>query len=183
MSEQLDTSEKLSRSRVVMHWLLAASVLFLFVSSWWMLALPLPSEDFTYRVLPFQLHKNIGLSLFVVVVLLVAARLRAKPSAAREPKLLQRLAIIDHVIVYALLFTCCLSGYLSSSYSGWETSFWWLFDLPVWAQESDDLNIVFSDIHKWACWALLAVVALHISAALYHGMRDDGFINKMLRLD
>lgn len=54
-------SEQLPKAKVVMHWLVAIGVFFLFVSSWWMLSLPLPSEDFTYRQLPFQLHKNVGM--------------------------------------------------------------------------------------------------------------------------
>ena len=48
------------RTAVVMHWLIAVSIFFLFASSWWMLALPLPSAVFRFREFPFQLHKNVG---------------------------------------------------------------------------------------------------------------------------
>ena len=95
---------------------------------------------------------------------------------------LEKLAALDHVLTYFLITACCLSGYLSSSFSGWETTWWWLVNLPTWSAENDELNILFSDIHMWTCWALLAVIALHIGAALYHTFRNDEAIIKMFRL-
>ncbi|MBT3603479.1 MAG: cytochrome b [Candidatus Latescibacteria bacterium] len=177
------SSQPLPKSKIILHWLTAASIIFLFVSSWWMLALPLPSETFTYRQLPFQLHKNIGITVLIMVVAMIAFRIRNK---LKKPKLakgrLERLADLDHTLTYVIVIACCLSGYLSSSYSGWETSWWWLVNLPAWSAENDELNILYSDIHMWTCWALLAVIALHIGAALYHAFRNDDVINKMFRL-
>ena len=176
-------SEQLPKAKVVMHWLVAIGVFFLFVSSWWMLSLPLPSEDFTYRQLPFQLHKNVGITIMVMVVAMVALRIVKKRKQLQIKKSrLERLASLDHLLTYFLIIACCISGYLSSSFSGWETTLWWLVDLPAWSEENDDLNIFFSDIHLWTCWALLAVVAVHIGAALYHAFKNDDVIDKMFRL-
>lgn len=176
-------AKQLPRSKVIMHWITATSVFFLFVSSWWMLSLPLPSDVFTYRQLPFQLHKNIGITLLAIVVTMIAMRVYGREKSIQANKTrLEKLADVDHLLTYFLLIACCISGYLSSAYSGWETTLWWLVDLPGWSEENDDLNILFSDIHLWTCWALLAVVALHISAALYHAFKDDGVIDKMFRL-
>ena len=176
-------SEQLSKPKVAMHWLVAIGVIFLFVSSWWMLSLPLPSEDFTYRQLPFQMHKNVGITIMVMVVAMVAVRIVKKRKQLQIKKSrLERLASLDHLLTYFLIIACCISGYLSSSFSGWETTLWWLVDLPAWSEENDDLNIFFSDIHLWTCWALLAVVAVHIGAALYHAFKNDDVIDKMFRL-
>ena len=176
-------SEQLSKPKVAMHWLVAIGVIFLFVSSWWMLSLPLPSEDFTYRQLPFQMHKNVGITIMVMVVAMIALRIVKKRKKLQIKKSrLERLAALDHLLTYFLIIACCISGYLSSSFSGWETTLWWLVDLPAWSEENDDLNIFFSDIHLWTCWALLAVVAVHIGAALYHAFKNDDVIDKMFRL-
>ena len=176
-------SEQLSKPKVAMHWLVAIGVIFLFVSSWWMLSLPLPSEDFTYRQLPFQMHKNVGITIMVMVVAMAALRIVKKRKQLQIKKSsLERLAALDHLLTYFLIIACCISGYLSSSFSGWETTLWWLVDLPAWSEENDDLNIFFSDIHLWTCWALLAVVAVHIGAALYHAFKNDDVIDKMFRL-
>ena len=175
-------SERLSKSKVAMHWLVAIGVIFLFVSSWWMLSLPLPSEDFTYRQLPFQLHKNVGITIMVMVVAMIAIRIvKERKQLQIQKSRLERLGALDHMLTYFLIIACCISGYLSSSFSGWETTLWWLVDLPAWSEENDGLNIFFSDIHLWTCWALLAVISVHIGAALYHAFRNDDVIDKMFR--
>jgi cytochrome b561 len=174
-----------SRTAVFLHWLMAVSIFFLFLSSWWMLGLPLPSGEYRFREFPFQLHKNIGLTLTLVLVLLLYVRFKhrpATPSADVMPPWMHRLAIVDHIILYVTLFACILSGYLSSSYSGWGTTLWWLVELPYWGRDDEYLNMLYSDIHLWTCWVLLALVALHISGAVYHAFRNDGIVRRMLRL-
>jgi cytochrome b561 len=174
-----------SRSAVIVHWLLAVSIFFLFVSSWWMLALPLPSQELTFRQFPFQLHKNVGVTIVVLLLLLLYVRFKHRPPA-ESPEVMrpwmQKMAVVDHVILYVLIFACCFSGYMSSSYSGWPTTLWWLVDLPHWGGENEALNMFWSDVHLWTCWALLAVIAVHIAGALYHAFRNDGVARRMLRL-
>lgn len=174
-----------TRTAVIMHWILAVSIFFLFISSWWMLALPLPSKDYTYRVFPFQLHKNLGITLTFVLAILLYVRLKHRPAPVTSDALrpwMHKLAVVDHIVLYITIFACCLSGYLSSAYSGWTTTLWWLVDLPDWGHENEELNILFSDIHLWTCWILLALVSVHISGALYHAFRRDGVVRRMLHL-
>ena len=175
-------SDKGERSKVFFHWLIAINIFFLFLSSWWMLALPLPSENFTYRQLPFQLHKNVGITILAITIYLLATRsfkVRRKSlsSITKPVKLRDRV----HQSIYFLIALCCISGYLSSSYSGWGTTIWWVVDLPSWADESDSLNIFFSDLHLWSCWVLLSVIVGHIGVALYHAFRNDQDTDEMYR--
>ena len=86
------------------------------------------------------------------------------------------------MMIYMLIFIVCLSGYLSSSFSGWGTTLWWLVDLPNWGWESEELNELFSEVHLWTCWMLLAVIILHVSGAVYHAFRRDGVVRRMLHL-
>jgi len=174
-----------SRSAVLIHWIIAVSIFFLFVSSWWMLALPLPSKELTFRQFPFQLHKNIGITIVILLVLFLYVRFRHRPAAApaeHMPGWMRKLAIADHVILYVLIFATCLSGYLSSSYSGWGTTYWWLIKLPYWGRKDEELNLFWSDVHLWASWLLLAVLSVHIAGALYHAFRNDGIVRRMLRM-
>ena len=173
-----------SRTAIVIHWFMAVSIFFLFISSWWMLALPLPSADYQYRVLPFQLHKNLGITLILGLAVLLYVRFKYRPTPETSNELrpwMHKLAVIDHIALYIVIFVCCLSGYLSSAYSGWTTTLWWTLDLPDWAYENEELNILFSDIHLWTCWALLAFVSVHIGGALYHAFRHGGVVHRMLR--
>jgi cytochrome b561 len=174
-----------SRTALLLHWFMAVSIFFLFVSSWWMLGLPLASAEYRFREIPFQLHKNLGITLVAAIIVLLYVRIKHRPQPDLDeilPSRMSRLAKTDHVILYVIIFACCVSGYLSSSYSGWGTMLWWLVDLPNWGYENEELNILYSDIHLWTCWILLAVIAVHISGALYHAFRNDGVIRRMLYL-
>jgi cytochrome b561 len=172
------------RFEVGTHWFLALSVFFLFVSSWWMLALPLPSAEFRYREFPFQLHKNLGITVMLLLfamALIRIARGQALAAVAAESETMRRLRIAGHVALYVLIFAVCITGYMSSSFSGWGTTFWWLVDLPYWGREDEELNQLFSDLHLWACWALLLAMAAHIGAALLHAFRNDGVVRRIVR--
>jgi cytochrome b561 len=174
-----------SKTAVILHWFLAVSIFFLFISSWWMLGLPLASAEYRFREIPFQLHKNLGITLVAVIIVMLYVRFKHRPQPELKhilPSRISRLATIDHVILYVIIFACCVSGYLSSSYSGWGTTLWWLIDLPNWGYRNEELNMLYSDIHLWTCWILLAVMAVHISGALYHAFRNDGVIRRMVRL-
>lgn len=170
-----------TRTAVIIHWVLAVSIMFLFLSSWWMLALPYNE----YRVFPFQLHKNIGITLVILLSVLLFVRLRNKPAPIKSPAYtptMHKLATIGHIALYVLIFMACISGYLSSSFSGWDTTLWWLIELPNWGWEDDDLNKLFSEIHLWTCWALLGVIIVHVAGAVYHAFRRDGVVKRMLHL-
>jgi cytochrome b561 len=165
----------------LIHGLIAVSVFFVLVSSWWMMALPLPSKVFTYRAFPFQLHKNVGLTVVVLVLVLLYARLQYLITVRNRSRL-RGLSLVQHVLLYVLVLACSISGYLSSAYSGWATRVWWLFDLPNWGGDNDQLNIFYSEIHSWTTYALLAVIAVHIGNAVYHAFRNDGVVRRMIRL-
>lgn len=174
-----------STSAVIIHWLLSVLIFFLFVSSWWMMALPLPSDNFSYRVFPFQLHKNVGITLIFLLAILLYVRFKHRPAAETSGVVtpwMRRFAVADHVALYLLILACGLSGYLSSSYSGWGTTFWWLVDLPNWGYDNNRLNEFYSNVHLWTAWALLAFVAIHISGVLYHAFRNDGAVRRLMRL-
>jgi cytochrome b561 len=172
------------RFEVGSHWFLAISVFFLFVSSWWMLALPLPSDVFRYREFPFQLHKNLGITVMLLLfamALIRIARGQALAAVDAETEAARKLRIGGHVALYLLIFAVCITGYMSSSYSGWGTTLWWVLDLPYWGHENEELNQLFSDLHLWACWALLVAMAAHVGAALLHAMRNDGVVRRIVR--
>ncbi len=172
-----------SLAAVVLHGLLAVAIFFLFASSWWMLALPLPSGELRFREFPFQLHKNIGITLVLLAALMLFVRLKHRPSRLEMRQAwMRRLASIDHVALYVLIAAVCVSGYLSSSYSGWGTTWWWMLDLPHWGHENEELNELYSDIHSWSGWALLAFVSVHVAGAVYHAFGNDGIVRRMLRI-
>lgn len=169
----------------VLHVLIGVSTFFILVSSWWMMALPLPSKTFTYRAYPFQLHKNIGITMVAMMLVLLYGRLahlRASRAAGAAAPRMPASAVIQTVLLYGLILVCCLSGYLSSVYSGWPTRFWWLITLPNWGYDNDALNDMFGDIHTWTTYGVVAVMIVHIGTATYRVFRSDRSVRWMLRL-
>jgi len=173
-----------SRTAVILHWILAVSIFFLFISSWWMLGLPLPGPDMQFRAFPFQLHKNIGMTLVIVIALLLYVRFKHRPAPETSSSMkpwMHKLAVVDHVILYLLILAVCVSGYLSSAHTRWDTVFWWTITIPRIAEADEEMNELFSWWHLWTAWALLGVIAVHMSGAIYHAVRNDGIVRRMLR--
>jgi cytochrome b561 len=173
-----------SRTSVLLHSILAVSIVFLFLSSWWMLALPLPSRELRFREIPFQLHKNIGFTLLAVMALMLYDRFRRRPAPVTGTSMkpwMRKLATADHVLLYLLTASVCVSGYMSSAHTRWDTALWWAITLPRIAAPNEEMNEFYSDIHLWTAWALLAFTAVHISGTLYHAFRNDGIVRRMLR--
>lgn len=173
-----------SRVAVLLHGIIAVAIFFLFISSWWMLGLPLPSDALQFRAFPFQLHKNIGITLVFVTGMLLYVRRTRRPAPVESRIMrpwMSRLALTDHILLYVLILAVCVSGYLSSAHTRWDTTVWWLVDLPRIAAPDEEANELYSDIHLWTSWALLAAVAVHITGTLYHAFRNDGIVRRMLR--
>lgn len=166
----------------LLHVLLGICAFFLLISSWWMMALPLPSKIFTYRAYPFQLHKNVGMTMTVMLLVLLYGRMSyLRASRASRPPM-PTSAIVQSVLLYGLIFACCLSGYLSSVYSGWPTRLWWLVTLPNWGYDNDSLNEFYSEVHIWTTYAVIAIMMFHVGTATYRVFRSDGSTRWMLRL-
>jgi len=173
-----------SRTAVILHWLLAVSIFFLFISSWWMMGLPLPSPELQFRAFPFQLHKNIGITLVIIILMLLYVRLRHRPAPPDSSDMapwMHWLAVAAHVAVYGLVLAVCITGYMSSAHTRWDTVFWWTIEFPRIASPSEELNEFWGELHMWTAWALLCIIAVHVSGAIYHAFRNDGIVRRMMR--
>ncbi len=176
--------EGFNRTSVILHWLLAVSIFFLFISSWWMMGLPLPSKELQFRPFPFQLHKNIGLTLVVLLAVLLYMRLKYRPAPPAQSDMkpwMHNLAILAHIAIYLLIFAVCITGYLSSAHTRWDTVVWWAVELPRIAPPNEELNEFWGELHTYTAWALLAFIAVHVSGAIYHSFRNDGIVRRMMR--
>ncbi|MGR8921374.1 MAG: cytochrome b [Gammaproteobacteria bacterium] len=157
--------KKYTGTAIALHWVSALAVFGLIGLGWFMVDLP-KGPDRGYF---FALHKSIGLSVFVLVVLRIAWRIRHLPPALpKEVPLWQRaLARVVHLAFYALLLVQPVSGYLSSSFSGYKTR-WFGLPLPHWGWRDAPLNELFTEIHVIGSIALVVLVAIHVLGVLSH---------------
>ena len=168
---------------IVLHWMIGAAVLALIGIGLTMMHAPIAKAD-KFRL--FQLHKSIGITVLWLVVARVAWRFAHPPPAlpADMPALERRAAGAAHLGLYAFLIGLPLTGWalVSASPLNIPTILYGLVrwpHLPVLStlQHKAPVEEVFKDIHTWGAWILIALVALHIAAALRHQfvMRDDVF--------
>lgn len=142
-------------------------------------------EDLAWKFRLYQLHKSIGFSLFLLVLLRLGWRLTQPvpdPPAGldRHERLLARLT---HGGLYALLLAMPVAGWISTETSplGIPTRIFGLFTLASPFGPDETLHGLFKQVHEALAFLLLATVALHVGAALkHHLVTGDDVLRRML---
>lgn len=72
-------------------------------------------------------------------------------------------------------------GWLMRNAAGLPVSFFVVFNLPLLVSEGIASYGLYRELHGINAWSLFAVIVLHISAALQHGLiRQDSVLPSML---
>ena len=158
--------EKYDNFAILIHWLMVILIFIMFGLGWYMVDLPKGSDERTWF---FALHKSIGLTLALLVIVRTAWRISHKPPALPETieAWKRKTANITHNLLYILMFLQPVSGYISSSFSGYKTRFWG-YPLPHWGWKNQELNEFFTEIHEISSVLLLGFIILHIAGAVSH---------------
>lgn len=161
----MDDLQRYNNISILLHWLMAALILVMFALGWYMSDL----HDSPLKHLLFSTHKSIGITLFLLLLLRIYWRLThpKPPLPASLPDWQRRLADTVQVSIYVLLVAQPLSGYLSSSFSGYKTLFWGI-PLPHWGWKAPPLNQFFTDVHSVIAVLLCSLVVLHVCGAFAH---------------
>ncbi|MDQ2963399.1 MAG: cytochrome b [Pseudomonadota bacterium] len=161
-----DTAPRYPLTVVALHWAIAAAVVGLLVLGWWMQTIP--KEPVGPRADAYNLHKSIGLTVLVLMVLRLAWRASHRaPQLPPLPVWQARAAHAVHALLYVLLFVDAMSGYLGSAVSGFPVKFFgWV--LPAWAAANVGLKEACSVVHRVSSWALVGAIGIHVMATLYH---------------
>ncbi|KAF3997477.1 cytochrome b [Glaciimonas immobilis] len=157
----------------IFHWLIVLLLIVQYTIGWLM---PDVGRD-TQPIGLISWHLSIG----SLIVLVVVARLlwrwtHPAPAALKTTSLfLQQIAHFTHVILYALLIAFPLMGWANASSRGWPVSLFGVVPLPPLSPKGSSVGHLLGDAHQLTVWILLALVGLHIVAALYHHLivKDD----------
>lgn len=149
--------------QVTLHWLIVLLVVAAFAIGKSMSRLP--NDD--AKLLPLALHMSIGLLIFTLTAIRIAARVRLpKPdNATTGRKFLDWIAKAVHGFLYLLVLLMAVSGMSLALRSG-------LLGI-VFGGSSAPLPADFFDfsarmLHGFVAPALLVLVLLHVAAAIYH---------------
>ena len=136
----------------------------------------------TLRPTLLALHRPIGIALLVLAVVRLLHRLRRRtPELPRDlPRWQRAAAHASHVALYALMLAMPLVGWAMVSAAGNPVVLWGDVHLPAIAPHDPAVYSVLRAAHAWLARALLAVILLHLAAALHHAwVRRDGVFASM----
>lgn len=163
---------------IILHWTSVFVVLGLFAAGWWMVDLSYYSE--WYQTAPHW-HKSVGiLFAFAVLFRLAWNRLQTHP-APLGAKFEQLAAKVAHGLLYFLLFTLFISGYLISTADSRDIAVFDWFSVPGMGSLFDNQEDLAGLIHEWLAYSLIGLAVLHGAAAFKHHFADkDDTLKRML---
>lgn len=166
-----NTASRYGLVSVLLHWLIGFAVIGMFAMGVWMVDLSYYSP--WYHKAP-ALHKSIGTVLFVALVMRFLWRQlnpEVKPVASHSAWEKQG-AKLGHLLMYVLMFTLLVSGYLISTADGVGVPVFGLFELPATLHGLTNQADIAGVVHKYLGWVLMGVVAIHALAAVKHHLID-----------
>ena len=151
-----------------------------------MLALGLYMTSLTFSPEVFTLykwHKTLGVLALALVIGRVIWRFLSPPPPLPmdTPPLEKWAAHVTHFLIYTAIITIPLSGWLMSSAAPFPNIILGNYQLPALIGQDDATAEFFSAVHFWAGRLLIALLVIHIGAALFHHfVRRDQILARML---
>ncbi len=131
----------------------------------------------------YKYHKSFGILILGAMVLRLIARLAwGKPSYGGEIGWLARIAsALVHLLLYLALFAMPVLGWLATGAGGFPVEFFdW--NLPGMIGKDKELSTALFELHGLVGLVLLALVVLHVAAALRHALVLRDGVTRRMRL-
>ena len=195
----MNNNTKYTNVAIVLHWLIGIAILFMFVLGWFMTELPKETpkttsfdifnlglitwgveEEQSQRSFYFNLHKSVGLSLLMLIVLRMYWRFTHRPPAFLNSMKIweKRLAKATHHSLYLLMFLIPLSGIIMSAGSKYGIKWFGIKVIPGFNDKG--VRDLFLEFHEIFGLLLLLILILHILGAVKHSIVDkDGTLRRM----
>jgi len=151
----------------IFHWALGLTIIGMIAFGYWMNHwAPRPDRLF-YR----SIHADIG----YLVLLFTALRLIWRgisprpPLPAGTPRWERVAACVNHGALYLFTFVVAFLGWAhSGAHKPDYASFFGLFRVPQFTSENREIANIYEERHVTMAYVLLALIAIHVAAALYH---------------
>jgi cytochrome b561 len=168
-----------TRTAVALHWLTALLIVAGFAIGLYAVDLKLSPT----KLKLYAWHKWIGVTVFGLALARLAWRWRhpAPPLPLTMPRWERGLAHGTHAAIYVLLLALPISGWLMSSASGVPVVYLGVLPLPDLVAKDKALADALKLVHYALNKTLLALVVLHVAAALKHHLLErDRVLRRML---
>jgi len=164
-------------SQRLLHWLMAVCILaMLFIG------VGMVSTVATRYLTLVAIHKPLGIAILLLALIRLPLRLHhgapALPADLPEPMKLA--ARLSHYVFYALMIVMPLLGWAMLSAAAYPVVIFGGVHLPSIVPLNPELHTVLWDAHHYLALAFLALILVHLGAALFHGLvRRDGVFEAM----
>jgi cytochrome b561 len=196
-----NTVQRYTKTAIILHWVVGLLIIAMLALGLWMSGLPkdapktatfdlfnwglytvtLP-EPVSVRTFYFNLHKSIGITVMALILLRIFWRLtHVAPAFPDTMKGWEKiLADLGHKALYVMMVVLPLSGFIMSIYSKWGI-LW--FGLPlVDGLDNPQLRDFFKAVHEISAWIILALIVVHVAAAIKHKLIDKDEVMKRMSL-
>lgn len=158
---------------VAIHWL---TVALLVTQVWLGFAFSDAPRGSPERGMLFDWHKTLGALILVLAIVRLVVRMMNPPPPYPQdfPRWERALAVWNHRIFYVLLFALPLTGLAAVSGRAEDGSVDLLFGFALPAIPGVPKDNPFGDWHEWLVYTTLALIVLHVAAALKNQFVDRG---------
>jgi len=182
IQSQQEEQKSLGKTDILLHWIVGIGIISLISVGIFM------KETKTYSL--YSVHKSIGILLFLIIAWRVINRVRKgwteKLSSHKAWEMIA--ARVSHWLLLVGTLTLPLSGMIDSLMAGRGLSVFGLSLIPSNLGEdgkrvaiSKSLSDLAGEIHSIAGYVLIAVISVHVAAALKHHIFDkDNTLKRML---
>lgn len=156
---------------ITFHWLIALLIISMLALGLYMVDLPIGLT----KMKLYRWHKEWGILILGIVLLRLfwrAINVRPRLNIEAWEKLIARLT---HHMLYILMVMMPLTGWCMSSAAGLSVSFFGIMVMPDIISPDATLRPIFAKLHQSLAYLLIALIILHVLAALKHHFinRDD----------
>lgn len=186
------TVTRYSTVAIWLHWLIALLIIGMMIAGVWMAGAIKVKETQATAFEVYQLHKSIGVTIFALSLFRLFWRLgHQAPDMPTSMALWEKIAAnLTHWAFYGLMIGLPITGWLMVSASPWglPTMYFNTFEVPHFTAlaELDQAGKTlwearFKGIHKFMAYSGIALVLLHVGAALKHQFWErDNLISRMM---
>lgn len=134
------------------------------------------------KLLLYFIHENIGVTIWLLTLARLAYRFRNPPPPlpADTPLAIRAAAHATHALLYVILLTQPIAGFITTNAWGFPLTFWGMLPMPDPVGNNEALAKPLQYYHWVWGVVLLVILAAHIAGALYHLLiRKDGIFQRM----
>lgn len=174
-----NSTDRYGSLSVSLHWLMLVLLIGVYCAMEFRGIFPKGSDA---RTLMKTLHFSLGISVYILVWLRIAARFSGPaPLIQPQPAVWQNaLAKLLHLALYAFMIGMPLGGWLLINAEGKAVPFFG-FELPILLAKNHALAEQIEDLHKLGATCGYFLIGAHAAAALFHHyVQKDNTLLRML---